>query len=339
MIIMKKAKQTFIAIVLILALSLGTGCASYKSIEASSGNNVALLQTNKNNAYLNVYDLSDGSLVLEEKLGTTNEFFYQSCFIDGKTNVFTYNNNETIILEKGKEKIAIKNQNNIAMQSLSENKILSVEYDNKEDLFFVSRKVENQNELIKEIPLSGTFSDFKINKSSNTVMVLTYNQKEMATFLYEICLDDYNVNKVKLFDFAASVKGVKMEGKYFLAVGDKVLDASKKEKINKMYTLDMSNNEVSEIATLTDEPFAISSYGNKISHILDRNNPHLYITDTSLNPIVDFDLAAKNVYGLKEINDILYVFGNQAIYKLDGEQLKVLTRFSKDNLKTNIDLY
>jgi hypothetical protein len=101
----------------------------------------------------------------------------------------------------------------------------------------------------------------------------------------------------------------------------------------------MSNNEVSEIATLTDEPFAISSYGNKISYILDRNNPHLYITDTSLNPIVDFDLAAKNVYGLKEINDILYVFGNQAIYKLDGEQLKVLTRFSKDNLKTNIDLY
>lgn len=337
---MKKAKQTLIAIILTTILSLITGCAPNKSIEASSGNNVSLLQTNKNNAYLNVFDLSDGTLVLEDKLGTTNEFFYQSCFIDGKTNVFTYNNNETIILEKGKEKIVIKNQRNIAMQALSESKILSVEYDNNEDLFFVIRKVENPNEQIKEIALSGNFSDFKINKSNNTtVMVLTYDKKEKATFLYEIFLDDYNVNKVKLFDFPALVKGVKIEEKYFLTVGDKIVGDSKKEKINKMYALDMSNDAVSEIATLTGEPFAICSYGNQISYIVDRNNPHLYITDISLKSIVDFELAAKNVYGLKEINNILYVFGNQAIYKLDGKQLKVLTKFSKDNLRTNIDLY
>ena len=102
---MKKAKQTLIVIILTTILSLITGCAQNKSIEESSGKNVSLLQTNKNNAYLNVFDLSDGTLVLEDKLGTTNEFFYQSCFIDGKTNVFTYNNNETIILEKEKKKL------------------------------------------------------------------------------------------------------------------------------------------------------------------------------------------------------------------------------------------
>ena len=81
---MKKAKQTLIAIILTTILSLITGCAPNKSIEASSGNNVSLLQTNKNNAYLNVFDLSDGTLVLEDKLGTTNEFSTNLALLMGR---------------------------------------------------------------------------------------------------------------------------------------------------------------------------------------------------------------------------------------------------------------
>lgn len=331
--------RKFIGIILTLSLLLALQACGINNVSTLKNEFVSLVQTDGDKSYLNVFDLITGELVFEKKLGNADDYFYGMCDVGKDYNIISYNTNEIYeITNKGVSKLATINRN-IVFSAMYKEKLLVINYDNSEKLHISVYDIGDMNNPIAEKKLDGKFSDCKLVADKGEFFITTYSIDDKFTSLYVFNLIDNSLFEKELFNYATAAKVTAYNKSYWIAVGEKLINTTKKVELNKIFKYTYED-DIDEFAQCSKNPFIINSDANNIYYIEDKNNPHLYVINKNTGkPEFDFSLSVQEIYGLKVVNNNIYIIGSNKIYNLKNGKLKLIIRTKYDNIRAFNDIF
>lgn len=298
-----------------------------------SDNMIGLITSEKNKTYLEVIDLDKNSSLYKKKIGKTDEYFYSEILYDNNKNIvitcnsnndekclYNITNNETTEIGKINDRVSNFKLKNEKLYGIN----------NSNDLVIYDLKTLDKT---NEFDLDGYIVDIIVSNKNSIYILSILNEK---TYLYtiknnkiekNIIFNDSRLGSLNIINenlyiaTTEKIKGDINNTNDLLRIPSPEIYIKKEEQSNiKLYT------------KLKDKPLKMFIEKDYIYILTKSNNINLEKYELNTGNLLNTTNTKQNsIYGVVNIKNKNYIFGDKSILKLSGNNLENIYELNNDN--------